>query len=167
MSETFTREELLTAATRLGHQFSMNKLTGGNFSGTLGDQWTAEQLIIRLGYSSEWIREVLEEARRLRLPPIANDDDVLTVGELRAWLERQMGGPLRNDVTMKLRRESIDKLAADIHALREPEYPEGTVVKDATGQEWKRTKSGNWRQRVWSGSIHEDSLPVRPLEVIP
>ena len=164
MSESFTREELRLAASRLGHVVSMDRIltaAAGNGEASLDE----ERLRYWLGYGCEWLTEIVAEARRLRQPPIANDEDELTVGELRAWLERQLSSPSRIQFTTSLTRDSIDKIMADIHAHREPDYPAGTVVQDADGIDWKR-KGAGWSKTIWSVSVSPLSAPVRPLTVL-
>lgn len=63
------------------------------------------------------MEEVIAEARRRRQPVIANDDDVLTVGELSAAMKRKWGYK-----GAALQRE-VDALMADIAGNRKPEVP--------------------------------------------
>ena len=189
MSESFTREELERAASRLGHILSMRKI----LDSAVGDiLWTEERLRYWLGFGCEWLTEVVAEARRLRekcgkphcrdgmhcrceschdggvhslfpdlSPQIANDDDTITVGELRAAL-------IRNNISISRSQcdNLADRLAADIHAHREPDYPEGTVVQDADGKKWLRTGVRSWKLQIWSGRVYDNSEPRRPLAVI-
>lgn len=66
------------------------------------------------------------------MAPIANDDDTITIGELRAYFS---GRSFADRVT--------DEIAEWIFEHREPEYAEGTVVKDSSGFFWRHQR--DWR----------------------
>lgn len=124
-AEKFTSRELHAAGASIGESQAV--------SATIGEldarAFSAETVIVAASLVGRQacMQEVLAEARRLREPSIANDDDVITVGELRAWLKRRS-----TLSTTTIRKDGgIDELAADIVSHREPEYPEGTVVRDA------------------------------------
>jgi hypothetical protein len=161
MMETFTSDELRAAGSRLGQQQAVNgvlaaledtvRYSTASVAGAAGEQAC---VVI--------MEDVIAEARRLREPSIANDDDVLTVGELRAWVQERFNSPGTIGVT--LGRDSVDKIMADIVKHREPEYPEGIVVRDRKGKFYQRISSSTWRG--FDGRIISDGSPVRPLMVI-
>jgi hypothetical protein len=161
MSETFTRRELDIAASRMGHIFSMNLLLA-KAEAAGESSWDEEQLRRWLGYHCSWLTETVAEARRLREPSIANDDDVLTVGELRQAIYREHAAAMIMSKTSADKR--TDKLMANIIAHREPEYTEGTIVTDAQGIQWKRSGAG-WSRHGWSTDIFPLGEPRRPLKV--
>lgn len=155
--EKFTSEELHVAGAHLGATTAVSatigELGGGAFSA--GTVIAAASIA---GWNTR-MQEVLAEARRLRKPVIANDDDVLTVGELSAAMKRKWGYK-----GTALQRE-VDALMADIVKNREPEYPEGIVVRDKNGEGdfYRRNKTG-WTS--FGGWNFEYSIPIRPLKVM-
>jgi len=161
MTEKFTAGELRAAAGRLGYMTAAERVL------TMLPQqhYEAEQVMAVARTSSCGIAmdAVLTEARWLREPSIASDDDVLTVRELREWQKRQNA---RHISPLFAKDVNIDGVIRDIVSHREPEYPEGTVVRDSDGK-------GNFYRRQgvhWSGfgssRLWPDRHPVRPLKVI-
>lgn len=125
--------------------------------------WTAEELAVAASASGVPLSmdKLLRHLEAAHTPPAANDDDTLTVGELRAYRKR---ADIRR--TAGIVSTSADEIMADITAHREPPYPEGTVVRDADRVLWQKTRSAGW---LAFGVIepYPDDAPVRPLEVIP
>lgn len=118
---------------------------------------------LKLDHAAAALISILEANRRRRSPVIANDDDQLTVGELRAAWKRRY--PTLSVPTADL---EIDQIVQDINDHREPEWIAGDVVKDADGKFWKRT-SGN-KNHAWatfeSAMYHDFDSPKRPLEKV-
>lgn len=79
-------------------------------------------------------------------------EDTFTVAELAAALKR-LGYAYSRLPGM---------ITADILANREPQWQNGDVVKDATGDIYKRVRSGWWR--AGSSSAYSENTPVRPLK---
>jgi hypothetical protein len=162
MTEAFTADELRTAASRLGHSMEIERVlmisTSPDASYDL-DMLKRAALVCSCAIATS---AVLSEARRLREPSITSDDDVLTVGELRAWLKRGIGEKgFGGGITVTL--GYIDKMMADIVSHREPEYPEGTVVEVQDGGRYRRTANGDWQVL---GTVISDKLLARPLKVV-
>ena len=157
--ERFNPYELQKAGGRLGYSQAvtetLNQVLGNPPVRTLLQMADTVQQRSRM-------EAVIEEARRLRQPA---DDDTITIGELRAWLDRELN-PARPVKTMLITGMTIDKIVRDIRDHREPEYPEGTVVTDGRGIQWKRRGEG-WSRHNWSRDIFPLSEPRRPLKVIP
>lgn len=158
-AEKFTSRELHAAGASIGESQAV--------SATIGEldarAFSAETVIVAASLVGRQacMQEVLAEARRLREPSIANDDDVITVGELRAWLKRRS-----TLSTTTIRKDGgIDELAADIVSHREPEYPEGTVVRDAKKDWWFLNAVHKWESFGVSGCVNYD-VPARPLTVV-
>lgn len=157
MADTFTDEELINAGNRLGQVEAVAVTLK-----LLRSPRTADAVISaasEAGYCSR-MTDVLDEARRLRQPVIENDDDTLTVEELTEAMKRVIGSWSSSTVEWR-----VSDIMRDIRAHREPDYPEGTVVEDAQGRQWKRRDAG-WSRRNWSTDIFPLSEPRRPLAVI-
>jgi hypothetical protein len=127
----------------------------------LAATYTEEQIrrawVLRLNDDTD-INELIYALRKLRKDNHMHkwaDDDTITVKEIREAFKRQTSAAGFN-VPMFLR---------DISEHREPEYPLGTVVRDAKGKFWMRAEGNFW---VSFGSItatmHRDL--ARPLTVV-
>lgn len=88
------------------------------------------------------------------LEPVIADSDTFTYAELADVLS-----------ATNVPRVSYDIVQA-IVARREPDYPEGTVVRDANGVYWKRADSKRWKS-FDPFHVHENHVPVRPLKTMP
>lgn len=91
-------------------------------------------------------------------PPVANDDDQLTVGELRAAYKR-----IHPFLSVPFADSHVDVLMHDIANHREPAWAVGDVVKDDIGNWYKRTGTKQWMVFGSNGYV-PDSTPRRPLE---
>lgn len=109
-------------------------------------------------------RAAREAPARLEVVPVAGEGDVITAGELK---EALTAVPLYANIHMS--RVTTDAFADRIfkHAAdsREPEYSPGTVVRDARGDHYQRTKYGKWLAFGIAHSL-EHITPLRPLEVL-
>lgn len=57
----------------------------------------------------------------------------------------------------------LPSLLAEISRNREPEYADGTVVRDAKGRWWERRRVTGW-VTFGTATVYPDNSPVRPLE---
>mgnify|MGYP001603274896 CR=1 FL=1 len=154
----FTLEELTTAAARANKPHSWSRIET-----RLKSAVTAEAVRDAAREAGASADKIIYEARRHRERVIiANDDDVLTVGELKMWLMSGGGD------SILIRREdaSADKIMKYITDHREPEYIPGKVYRDASGTYYARTEYGAWL-RFGLSSSQADNIPVRPLQEMP
>jgi hypothetical protein len=84
------------------------------------------------------------------------DDTVLTYGELKRWFALY-GSDLA-------RADAHHTIILGILAMREPDYPGGTVVKDACGDWYIRMDHQTW-QAFGTTASYPDEVPLRPLTV--
>jgi hypothetical protein len=92
------------------------------------------------------------------------DNDTISVAELRTAIRH-----LRSWTAITTHDLIVNEIAEWIFAHREPEFPEGTVIKDADGKFWRRhykfTAHPTW-EAFGLASIFEDTVPCRPLEIV-
>lgn len=153
MTERFTAGELHAAGSRLGESSTV----AGVLRNLQKSRHYSLQDIAEAGDAAGCgviMATVIAEARRLRESGIYAGSDTLCVRELSAALKR-----------LRL-YTSLHEIMADVVSHREPEYPEGTVVRDNDGKgQWLRREGDLW---VVFGreSRFTDEYPVKPLKVI-
>lgn len=83
------------------------------------------------------------------------DDDTITVKEIREAFKRLTSAAHFN----------VPAFLRDISEHREPEYPLGTVVKDAKGQFWQRAEGMYWAS-FGQVTVRTNNIPARPLTIV-
>lgn len=105
---------------------------------------------------------VLDALRKNRTPTVANDDDVLTVGQLREAIRETVRGFSQGQwVSVGSADDFVDQV---MERVNHP-WESGDIVKDAIGNWYKRTRGNHW-QVFGSGEYISDATPVRPLKKI-
>jgi len=84
------------------------------------------------------------------------DDTAFTYGELKHWFALYGRGWARAD--------THQKIIEGILAMREPDYPDGTVVKDACDDWYMRTDHQTW-EAFGTTASYSHEVPLRPLTV--
>jgi hypothetical protein len=163
------------------HYYSTRELD--EVLGTLNDDTSMRKVITeakrkRVQFSTESIRQIgkelyvesaaiavlgaLEKNREKKNVTVANDDDVLTVGQLRAALKETVRGFAQGSwVTEGSSDDFVDQV---MQRVNHP-WDQGDIVEDAIGNWYKRTAFNSWMSFGNSG-YHADSTPVRPLRKI-
>ena len=92
------------------------------------------------------------------------DTDTITVQEIRAAFKRILPNDCCQRCGSKFHAGDIpaDYLLKDISEHREPDYPSGSIWKDADGWVWQRLSSRTW-WRMASDTTFRNDAPVRPL----
>lgn len=162
----YSTRELDTVLGSLAYDESMRKVINQVQRKRVQYSTQAIQEIGReLGLSSaaSAVLDALEKNReKKKSVTVANDDDVLTVGQLReAVAEVTRGFAQGRWVTEGSANDFIDEV---MQRVNHP-WNAGDIVKDGIGNWYKRTRSGTWMSFGNSG-YHPDSTPVRPLKKI-
>jgi hypothetical protein len=121
--------------------------------------WAAEELMSTANsLGSTFSMENL--LRRLTPKPAAYDDaETLTLGELKKAL-----GDVQ-DLTQRIAHDVAAEIMNHVMDHREPQYPEGTMVRDADGEYWQKTHPSGWL--AFGVELpYPDDEPKRPLEEI-
>lgn len=82
-------------------------------------------------------------------------------GPVETFTEAELAAALKR-LGYQYSRHSAGMITTDIRSHREPQWQNGDVVKDATGDIYKRVRSGWWR--AGSSSTYSENTPVRPLK---
>lgn len=166
--DMFTREELENAAMQApSHMLSLCEILQAANRQRMAegkDRYTVTELrSVASSQNASSLSVIIERATKARESiPSANDDDQVTIGELREAFRK-----VHSNFSNMTSDHEVDRLAKYIFDRREPVYPEGVIVKDANGDFWLRVDTDGRTGWLTFGEAHlyPDSDPKRPLEV--
>jgi len=104
-----------------------------------------------------YLASIRQNAMKKEEAPVWADSDTVTVKELLEAEGRLKPQGFPSTVF------SLNRILQEVSASREPEYPAGTVWKDASEIVWMRAEGEMWLRMGWSGS-YSHTYPKRPLK---